>query len=41
MLAAQLGGNASFVSGLVTLSTLLGMASIPVALLAFEALTPR
>jgi malonate transporter len=37
VLAAQLGGNASFVSGLVTLSTLLGMVSIPAALLAAEA----
>lgn len=36
VLAAQLGGNASFVSGLVTLSTLLGMVSIPAALLAAE-----
>lgn len=38
VLAAQLGGNASFVSGLVTLSTLLGMVSIPAALLAAEVL---
>lgn len=40
VLAAQLGGNASFVSGLVTLSTLLGMVSIPCALLAFDILMP-
>lgn len=32
VLAARLGGHASFVSGLVTVSTLLGMLSIPLAL---------
>jgi predicted permease len=32
VLAARLGGNASFVAGLVTVSTLLGMASVPAAL---------
>jgi predicted permease len=34
VLAARLGGHASFVSGLVTVSTLLGMVSIPLALAA-------
>ena len=32
VLAARLGGDASFVAGLVTVSTLLGMASVPIAL---------
>lgn len=40
VLAVQLGGNGRFVSGLVTLSTLLGMVSIPLALSAWQALGP-
>jgi predicted permease len=32
VLAARMGGNGSFVAGLVSLSTLLGMASVPLAL---------
>jgi malonate transporter and related proteins len=38
VLAARLGGHASFVAGLVTVSTLLGMASVPVALAVLAAL---
>jgi malonate transporter and related proteins len=38
VLAARLGGHASFVSGLVTVSTLLGMISIPLALAALASL---
>ncbi len=38
VLAARLGGHASFVAGLVTVSTLLGMLSIPLALSALGAL---
>jgi malonate transporter and related proteins len=37
VLAVQLGGNGRFVSGLVTLSTLLGMVSVPLALTTLEA----
>ncbi len=40
VLAARLGGHASFVAGLVTLSTLLGMVSVPLALGAHAALGP-
>ncbi len=40
VLAARLGGHASYVAGLVTLSTLLGMASIPLALSALRWLQP-
>lgn len=40
VLAARLGGNGSFVAGLVTVSTLLGMASVPLALGAYAALGP-
>lgn len=40
VLAARLGGHASFVAGLVTVSTLLGMASVPLALGAYAALGP-
>ncbi|MEF7612322.1 AEC family transporter [Aquincola sp. MAHUQ-54] len=40
VLAARLGGHASFVAGLVTVSTLLGMLSVPLALAAFAALGP-
>ncbi|HUG20978.1 AEC family transporter [Piscinibacter sp.] len=36
VLAARLGGHASFVAGLVTVSTLLGMVSIPLALALFD-----
>jgi hypothetical protein len=32
VLAARLGGHPGYVAGLVTLSTLLGMVSVPVAL---------
>jgi predicted permease len=39
VLAARLGGHASFVSGLVTVSTLLGMVSVPVALSVLAVLT--
>lgn len=40
VLAARLGGHAGFVAGLVTVSTLLGMASVPLALGAYAALGP-
>nr|WP_119292526.1 AEC family transporter [Azohydromonas sediminis] len=40
VLAARLGGHASYVAGLVTLSTLLGMASIPLALSALRWMQP-
>lgn len=40
VLAARLGGHAGYVAGLVTVSTLLGMASVPIALAAHAAL-PR
>jgi predicted permease len=40
VLAARLGGHAGFVAGLVTVSTLLGMVSVPLALAAFDALGP-
>jgi predicted permease len=38
VLAARLGGNGGFVAGLVTVSTLLGMLSVPLALAAFDVL---
>jgi predicted permease len=38
VLAARMGGNGPFVAGLVTVSTLLGMASIPVWLAVLRAL---
>lgn len=38
VLAARLGGHASFVAGLVTVSTLLGMVSVPLALAAVRLL---
>lgn len=38
VLAARLGGNPGFVAGLVTLSTLLGMISVPVALWSLQQL---
>ena len=41
VLAARLGGHASFVSGLVTVSTLLGMLSVPLALAALGLLAAR
>jgi len=41
VLAARLGGHAGFVAGLVTVSTLLGMASVPVALGVLGALPAR
>jgi predicted permease len=41
VLAARLGGHASFVSGLVTVSTLLGMLSVPLALAALNLLPAR
>jgi hypothetical protein len=37
VLAARMGGNGPFVAGLVTLSTLLGMLGLPIALLALRA----
>jgi predicted permease len=40
VLAARLGGHASFVAGLVTVSTLLAMVTLPLALLALDAM-PR
>jgi hypothetical protein len=40
VLAARLGGHASFVAGLVTVSTVLGMASVPLALAALALLPP-
>ena len=40
VLAARLGGHGGFVAGLVTVSTLLGMASLPVALWALRAFSP-
>jgi predicted permease len=36
VLAARMGGHGGFVAGLVTLSTLLGMASLPLALIALK-----
>lgn len=41
VLAARMGGHAGFVAGLVTVSTLLGMASVPIALAAWEGLAQR
>jgi predicted permease len=38
VLAARLGGHGGFVAGLVTVSTLLGMVSVPLALAGLEAL---
>jgi predicted permease len=38
VLAARMGGHGGFTAGLVTVSTLLGMASLPLALLALRAL---
>ncbi len=40
VLAVRLGGRAGFVSGLVTVSTLLGMAGLPLVLLAWSRLAP-
>lgn len=40
VLAARLGGQAEFVAGLVTVSTLIGMVSVPLALAAWSALVP-
>ncbi|WP_298832711.1 AEC family transporter [uncultured Piscinibacter sp.] len=37
VLAARMGGDGSFVAGLVTLSTLIGMAGLPLALLILQA----
>ena len=37
VLAARMGGDGSFVAGLVTLSTLIGMAGLPLALLVLQA----
>jgi malonate transporter and related proteins len=37
VLAARMGGDGPYVAGLVTTSTLLGMASVPLAMLAFAA----
>lgn len=41
VLAARMGGNGGFVAGLVSLSTLLGMVSVPVALAALAAINDR
>jgi predicted permease len=38
VLAARMGGDGSFVAGLVTLSTLIGMVALPLTLLALKAL---
>jgi predicted permease len=38
VLAARMGGDGPFVAGLVTASTLLGMLSVPLVLVAFAAL---
>lgn len=38
VLAVRMGGHGAYVAGLVTLSTLLGMLSLPLALIALEAL---
>jgi hypothetical protein len=38
VLAARMGGEGSFVAGLVTMSTLIGMAGLPLALVAVQAL---
>jgi predicted permease len=40
VLAVRMGGDGPFTAGLVTVSTLLGMASLPLALLALRALSP-
>ena len=40
VLATRLGGHGGFVAGLVTVSTLLGMASLPLALWALRAFSP-
>jgi predicted permease len=40
VLAVRMGGDGPWVAGLVTLSTLLGMAGLPLALLAWRALAP-
>jgi malonate transporter len=39
VLAARMGGHGGFVAGLVTVSTLVGMASLPLALIALRALS--
>jgi predicted permease len=39
VLAARMGGRGEFVAGLVTVSTLIGMASVPLALALHAALT--
>jgi predicted permease len=41
VLAARMGGHGGFVAGLVTLSTLIGMAGLPLALLLLTQLQPR
>ncbi len=38
VLAARMGGDGSFVAGLVTMSTLVGMVGLPLALLVLQAL---
>jgi malonate transporter and related proteins len=38
VLAVRMGGNGPYVAGLVTVSTLLGMLSLPLALTALERL---
>ena len=40
VLAARMGGDGGFVAGLVTVSTLLGMLSIPLALAGLGTVTP-
>jgi malonate transporter len=41
VLAARLGGHGGYVAGLVTVSTLIGMAGLPLALLALSMLQSR
>jgi malonate transporter len=41
VLAARMGGDGGFVAGLVTVSTLLGMVSIPVWLTVLAAITSK
>lgn len=40
VLAARMGGNASYVAGLISLSTLIGMVGLPLALIVHDSLSP-
>jgi malonate transporter len=40
VLAVRMGGHGGFVAGLITVSTLLGMAGLPLALGALRSLSP-